>query len=274
MKNIPEIIQGFSCYHPEVALKSDDYPIQIYEHLKELEGSSFWFSIRNALIKYVVEKYFPRKRNFEFLEIGCGSGFVLKYLKQFSGFRLTGADIYLNGLKFAAKRVPGIPLIQLDAVQMNIKNKYHAIGMFDVLEHISEDTKVIGNISKALKKSGLFLLTVPQHRILWSKVDEIANHKRRYARKDISRKLESNGFRIVFCSSFITTLFPVFLLIRKMKNLDRKDASFDNVINELKTPTILNTMLEYITRIDLYLINLGLPLPYGGSLMILAEKKG
>jgi len=37
------------------------------------------------------------------------------------------------------------------------------VGAFDVLEHIKEDEIALGQIHKALRPSGVMLLTVPQH---------------------------------------------------------------------------------------------------------------
>nr|VFK12098.1 MAG: Putative methyltransferase [Candidatus Kentron sp. LPFa]VFK28151.1 MAG: Putative methyltransferase [Candidatus Kentron sp. LPFa] len=51
-----------------------------------------------------------------FLEIGCGTGFVLSGIAEaFPEAKLVGTDAFSAGLAYAARRVPGAALYQMDA---------------------------------------------------------------------------------------------------------------------------------------------------------------
>jgi hypothetical protein len=58
-------------------------------------------------------------------------------------------------------------------------------------------------------------LTVPAHQWLWSRIDELSGHHRRYGRRRLTRLLEENGFEVLHCRYFFTALVPP-LLVRSL----------------------------------------------------------
>src|SRR5688572_3870646 len=133
-----EVIDGFKCYAPALAHVNEGFAADEFEQLYELEESNFWFRSRNNLIKHLFGKYLGNRQS-DVCEIGCGTGFVLKGLTSLSNLSLSGSEIHVTGLKYAKKRLPHVELFQADATDLPFKNKYDAIGAFDVLEHITED---------------------------------------------------------------------------------------------------------------------------------------
>src|SRR5205814_8547706 len=99
---------------------------------------SFWFRARQRLIEHVVSKYLPGDPSL-FLEVGCGTGFVLKGLSRLARLRLTGAELNITGLAWARKRLANVELIQLDVTRIPFQNVYDGMGAFDVIEHIDND---------------------------------------------------------------------------------------------------------------------------------------
>ncbi len=269
-----EIIDGIKCYAPETAFSSTEFPAEDFKLLFDLEEKNFWFRSRNRLLIHLFKKYLNPESPKSILEIGCGTGYVLKALSQIESYRLTGAEIYIEGLKYARKRVPNIDFVQMDFRKTPYENEFDAIGAFDVLEHVEEDTQVINNVYKALKDNGLFFISVPQHKWLWSVQDEAACHKRRYSRREIKAKLESANFSIEFISSFVFALLPLMLLSRlyKKRKFDHK-TNLGLYHNELKPPVIINAILERFMYIDEFLIKKGISLFFGGSLLVVARKK-
>jgi 2-polyprenyl-3-methyl-5-hydroxy-6-metoxy-1,4-benzoquinol methylase len=84
----------------------------------------------------------------------------------------------------------------------------------DVLEHVKEDERVIGQIHGALKPGGGAIIAVPQHPWLWSPADEAACHQRRYIRNELERKLQNAGFEILRSTSFNALLLPAMFASR------------------------------------------------------------
>jgi len=273
MKTEFKIINNVKCYAPEVAYENTDYNESSFRELFELEDRNFWFKSRNNVIQNLFEKY-AKNSDGNFLEIGCGTGYVLTGLKnRFPELKVTGAEIYLEGLKFAKKRLPEIEFIQMDATNIPFEEEYDNIGAFDVLEHISEDEKVINNVFKSLTWGGKFFISVPQYMWMWSNEDDYACHKRRYAKKEIIYKLEKAGFLVRYITSFVFTLFPLMSLSRLIiKNTKNDESSRKETNSELKLNPILNKIFEQFMKLDEFLISIGAKLPFGGSLIVVAEK--
>lgn len=250
-----------------------------FKDLFEAESKSFWFQNRNSLIVYYLKKYFPQMNNY--LEIGCGTGFVLKAVHDaFPECNICGSELYEEGLVYAQTRVPNAKFIQLDAVNMKEQEKYDCFGAYDVLEHIKDDEMVMKNLYSALipAKENKYnmggVITVPQHMFLWSEEDDIACHIRRYSQKELREKITKAGFSVVRMTGFVSLLFPAMMisrLFRKSKRNREKRTSKKG--DELHLPFWLNIIFSAVMKIELSLIKLGITFPFGGSILAVVIKK-
>lgn len=269
-----QVIDGITCYAPAIAESYDSYPSEGFDVTVEVEGRSFWCRSRNRLLFSLLRRFAPRDRPVKLLEIGCGTGNVLSALRQLPNFELTGSEIYLNGLKHAQRRLPDVRFIQLDATDMPFRDEFDVVGAFDVLEHIPDDARVAQQTYAALRPGGLFVVTVPQYQWMWSDLDEIVKHQRRYSRRQLLNLLTGAGFEIQLCTSFVSTLFPAMAAVRILSHRqpaaqrDTREA-FDNQVR-LSGPA--NTFCDAAMHIDEVLIRLGASLPFGGSLAVVARR--
>lgn len=238
-----------------------------FKELADLEARNFWFRGRNKLILWALNQYSPQLKSF--LEIGCGTGFVISAIsKRFPEAALSGSEYFEEGLVYARQRLPEAEFTQMDARYIPYESELDAIGAFDVLEHIEEDEIVLQQIYNALKPSGIVFVTVPQHRWLWSSVDEFACHVRRYSVKELHQKVSEAGFEIIRSTSFVSTLLPVMYLSRLLK---RNKVDLD-AMAELRINTIINKIFEWILYFELALIRVGVNFPVGGSRLLIARK--
>lgn len=264
----PESIDGFLAFAPALDREYTGYAPTHFEALAPLESTNFWFRARSELLGWVLATKFHRPSTI--LEVGCGSGFVLRKIRSaFPDVRLTASDVFTAGLAFAAKRVQGCELLQMDARSIPFDEEFDIIGAFDVLEHIDDDRRALEEMHRATATGGGIVITVPQHMCLWSREDEFAHHVRRYEAEDLLAKVRDAGFQITFTTSFVSILFPVMFLSRRR----RVDASrtFDP-LDELQLSRIANRLLESIMAVERFLIRWGVRLPFGGSLLVVAHK--
>ena len=264
----PDIIDGFEAYAPALAHGGGGFDAGYFSELAHLEGNHFWFRARNQLIIWVLRQYAPHFKSF--LEIGCGTGFVLLGVANcFPDTNLNGSDIFTDGLVFASERLPSVNLMQMDARQIPFENEFDVVGAFDVIEHIEDDTLTLRQIYKSIKPEGVMLLTVPQHEWLWSVLDDYAFHKRRYSAFEIEDKVRTAGFKVLRSTSFVTSLLPAMLISRVLQK--QKSENFDPTA-ELKINPLLNSFFEKILTIELAGIRHGMNYPVGGSRLIAAQK--
>lgn len=265
----PVNVDGFRSFAPDFCYEGGGFKSHYFTKLSLLEAENFWFRARNNLIIWAIRKYRPQFHSL--LEIGCGTGFVLSGIsKSCPGAELYGSEIFTAGLGFAAKRLPDVDFFQMDARALPYFEEFDVIGAFDVLEHIREDELVLNNINQALKKKGICVITVPQHKWLWSATDDYACHIRRYSKKDLHDKIESAGFKVLRSTSFVTTLLPAMMVSRLFQS--ENDESF-NALAELSVNPVLNSIFLSLLNLELSVIKAGLDFQLGGSRLIVAEKK-
>ncbi len=205
------------------------------------------------------------------MEIGCGTGFVLMAIKNaLPNLKVAGSELFSDGLAFANQRVSNSELYQIDAEKNPFYDEFDVLGAFDVLEHIADDRKVLAELNAALTQGGGLILTVPQHPGLWSRFDEKSRHVRRYTRTGLLKKISCSGFQTIFVSSFVTLLVPFMIADRWNVKADSKasETPEDAII-----PAILNFFFELVMILELILIRIGISLPIGGSLIVVAIKK-
>lgn len=261
-------IDGMPCYAPELARESPGFKAEHFAELAKREEGNFWFRARNELIIHVLRRYFPQARSM--LEIGCGTGYVLRGVTEnLPDVHVSGSEIFLEGLTFAARRVPKADLFQMDAQNIPYSSEFDLIGAFDVIEHIAEDEHVLREIHRALKPGGGAVFTVPQHPSLWSIQDDNACHVRRYRRHELADKLEAAGFRMVFSSSFVSLLLPMLAASRWRK---RKPDSKADLSGEFTLPALVNNALYHVLHLETLLIRAGLRFPAGGTRLVAAVK--
>lgn len=264
----PEMLDGFLSWAPDMVKYYEGFPPESFAGLAAVEAENFWFQARNQLIVWALGKYFPGFRSL--LEVGCGTGFVLSGISgRFPGVRLVGSEIFTAGLVHAAQRLPDAELIQMDARRLPYDGEFDVVAAFDVIEHIKEDVTVLGNLYQATSRGGGCLITVPQHRWLWSKVDEAACHERRYTVDEVHRKIRRAGFRILMSTSFVSLLLPAMLLSRLLGKPSRRADLED----ELRLPPALNRLFVNIMNIEAASIRAGIRWPLGGSRLVVAIRE-
>ena len=263
----PPTIEGFRAWAPDLAKGGGGFKSDYFSDLASGEKNHFWFTSRNALIIWALEKYFPQFHTY--LEVGCGTGFVLSGVATaFPDALISASEVFSIGLKYAAQRVPNARLTQMDARHIPFEQEFDVIGVFDVIEHIVEDDLVLDQLHKALKEGGGLLMTVPQHPWLWSPADDYACHERRYTASQLHALVEAAGFKILRTTSFVSVLLPALILSRLSA---KRHEDFDP-LSEVRINPLINYLLTNALTIERWLIRMGISMPFGGSRFLAAVK--
>jgi len=227
------------------------------EKMYKLEKSHWWFSAKRQLIIQLFKKY---GKNGRWLDIGCGTGLNLKEFQKHS--EAFGCDISEECISFCKKR--GLKnLTRCSVTELKFSNnEFDVVTALDLLEHIENDVLAIKEVHRVLKKGGIFIVTVPAYKFLWTKHDKIFYHKRRYSKKELTKKIRNIGFKTRKISYWNFMMFP-FITLYKLSN--RKS-------NIQRAPVMINFLLRKIILLDNFLIRY-FNLPFGVSLTGVFEKK-
>jgi SAM-dependent methyltransferase len=262
-------IEGYPSFAPHLPITSETaYSESEIAVMDEHQKHSFYWLARNRTIEWLAKHYFPNARRV--LDIGCGTGYVTRALRR----SLPQANIYatessLQGVKLAARNLANeAVVVHLDAADMPFANSFDLITTFDVLEHIEDDQSVLDRTYAALRPNGGVIHFVPQHPMLFSPADVASRHFRRYGRTELQTKLRRAGFNVVFTSSFVFWLFPLFAASRLKSRLLGKYSLED----EHNPKSTIAFALNAVQGLELAGLRRGLSYPCGVSRAVVAVR--
>jgi len=232
-----------------------------YQLMRELEEKHWWFVARRKILEKVISTL-NFAENIDILEIGCGTGGNINFLKKFGNLKCIESDDTAASLARQRNVAPVLPgglpneLPTFDCL-------FDLIVLFDVIEHVEEDGASLQVLSKLLKPGGKIVLTVPAFNFLWSQHDDENHHKRRYNRGSLSELVKSNHLSVDYISYFNFWLFPLVAGIRMI----RKVIPYKGEWQDMKLPSDFpNRILQSIFSSERYFVGKGY-LPFGMSLI-------
>ena len=200
----------------------------VYDRMNELEATHWWFVARRKVIATFVARELKGRAQPRILEAGCGSGGNLAILARFGQ---VDAFEYDGGAREHAVMKSGLD-IRFGALPDDLPfddRRYDLIGLFDVLEHVEDDSASLAALAGRLKTGGRILVTVPAFPFLWSKHDVRHHHFRRYTRASLAEAARQAGLKVSYCSYFNAFLFPLAVTARAMKRLTGRDTPDDTL---------------------------------------------
>jgi SAM-dependent methyltransferase len=248
----------------------------LFEELFSAEERHGWFRARNQIIAAVLRwATASLPPGYTALEIGCGTGNVLRVLNESHGAgKVVAIDRSFGGFRYARQRAPQSALVQADMHRAPFKIRFDLIGMFDVIEHLADDVGALRDVTRLLRPGGKLVLTVPAHMGLWSYADEFAGHYRRYARRELTEKLARAGLRVEYLTHCMVCLFPIMWVQRRLaawihgRGREPRELFFA----ELRPVPMFNEMLRWILTKEALAVGVRLVLPFGTSLLAVAAR--
>ena len=142
------------------------------------------------------------------LDFGSGDAFFAKSIAS----KLKKDVMCVEPAENLYKYYPNAPYKSLDECA---SSSIDFIYSLNVLEHIENDKKIIDDFYRVLSSHGSLFLFLPAFPCLWSSMDNLVGHYRRYTSKDVSRLFSTEKWEVKqvryadFCGYFITMLFKL-----------------------------------------------------------------
>lgn len=233
-----------------------------------LEDHYWWFIGRRTVALNLLRAYLPyQSERAKILDVGCGTGVVLRELSQWSS--PIGLDMSTLALGYCQTRKIR-SIVQGDGIAMPIASQtLDAIIGLDIFEHIEDDVKAFEESFRVLKPKGVLVLSVPAFMSLWGPHDVALMHMRRYRKGNLIRKLADAGFEIERAGYSVFFLFPIVVVWRLFEKFKTGPAKASLV----KIPSWLNRFLILIQSFESGLIR-RFDLPWGSSVLVVARKPG
>ncbi|MHB1463741.1 MAG: methyltransferase domain-containing protein [Thermoleophilia bacterium] len=231
--------------------------------ITEIEALHFWFAGRRAWLDAMMDRYLGTAQTA--LDLGCGSGFNARQLSH-RGLKVVALDERPEGLRELARTASGITAIQADARHLPFSDgSFDAVVMLDVIEH-TDDTALLNEVHRVLRRGGMLFLTVPALPWLWSQRDEAAGHRRRYTRAGLKRLLGSERLEVRQIGWYQCWLFPLALATRLAARWRHKPVELEERIFP-----VINSLFSRISRLEARM-GTRVSWPWGSSLAAVCQK--
>lgn len=236
---------------------------QEYLLMQEVEDSMWWYEGLHSNVIDVLRS--TRKTSGKLLDAGCGTGGMLKVIKEhFPGFDLHGTDISEQACEATRTRTGAlVSQGSIDALLYPDKS-FNVVISCDVLGYPIDVDAAVAGMYRSLAPDGILILNLAAYQWMLSYHDKAVGQVKRFNRKEAITLLEKHGYKIGFASYWNCFLFPLMVLKRKFfPDPGRSDVHRSHPLVEKLFATIL--AMERI-----FLRN-RIPLPFGGSLLIIAH---
>lgn len=180
-------------------------------------------------------------KNEKVLDIGCSSGNFGRELIDKKGCTVDGIDVNKADVQKAKRQLRHAYVLNIEHDSLAVlKDRYDAILMMDVIEHLVEPAAALEKVAKLLKPGGRLIFSVPNMAHVSVRLDLLlgnldyrqvglldSTHLHFYTEKGLRDVLYNAGYSIEVTNS-ITVTYPRQLIDLKLKEAGLKSSTAFN----------------------------------------------
>lgn len=228
------------------------------------KSDSFWFKGKRDLLNILIKKNYKKKK-LKILSVGIGTGDELEILKKYGQVyaidtEQKSLDLIPDGVCEDKRLCDACSIIYKD-------NFFDLVVSLNVLEYITDFRIALKEISRVLKKNGIFIFVSAAHPYLFGSHDKAIGHVRRFKKQDLKmtfiHMLLFSEWKLHYWNSI---LFYPLVLVRFLKK--NSEAELDNQA----LPEFLDSMLYSILKLENLLIKRGFYFPIGLNILGICKK--
>ncbi len=243
-----------------------------YERMHAVEDRMWWYRGLRTLVAGQLARRLVCSQASGFapgpvLDAGCGTGGMLARLgAAVAGHPTLGLEFDPVAASLAAAK-SARPVASGSVNEMPLADgSLGAYVSLDVLCHGGVDPeRALAEARRCLRPGAIAVFNLPAYDWLLSAHDKRVHNVRRFHRGQVRALLAGHGFRILRSTYWNTLLFPLMLLHRLLGSDDA-----DSDVRDY--PRWLDRLFSAALALERAVIAIGLSLPFGGSLLIVAER--
>lgn len=240
---------------------------ETYAAEAEIEETHWWFVGRRRLFAREISRLKIAK-SAAVLDVGTSTGSNLRLLADLGFARADGLEVSEDAIRYC--RAKGFTRLCCgDVCDLPFAGaSFDLVLATDILEHVEDDRRAIGEIARVLRPGGHALITVPAFPSLWGLQDRVARHRRRYRMGQLRERLLAGGFAIDHAYHMNFLLFAPIWAARRLIDLFGIELESENSINS----PLLNRLLGAIFAVDNAIAPRLRP-PFGVSILATVRKQ-
>ena len=236
-----------------------------YKTMFRVEGTHWWYGALHRLIFQALEAELPGWREKEILDVGCGTGAILKQLGNPE--KNVGIDLAPEAISFCRQR--GLDNVrQGDIGALPFADaSFDAVICSSVLYHqwVGDIAGAVCEMHRVLRPGGVVLINVPAFPFLHSAHDKAVMTAHRFRRPEIRQLLLKQNFTIRRLTYWTTFLFPLAVAARTLGG-SKMGRDF-----ETTNTSFAQRVFAQVMTLELRLLR-NVSLPFGVALLAVARK--
>lgn len=131
------------------------------------------------------------------VDAGCGSAeLIRKILNNIEGVTLSGFDVSQKIIDINKEKYPNVDFFTLNLnEESSYEKKFGVVICCEVIEHLRNWQKAIGNLAKLVENNGYLLITTQAGKMY--KHHKVLDHLKHFKREEIEEELKKHGLKIV-----------------------------------------------------------------------------
>ena len=207
----------------------------------------FWVRRRFEALQHLDDALVPAAT--QIAEIGCGHGLLQWQVEDHYNKPVSGFDLNDYALKQNLSRFSRVCCYDIHQQLPALHQAFDLIFLFDVLEHLSEESTFLNSVLFHLTPHGKLIINVPAGQWAFSNYDRAAGHIRRYSIDTLRETALRSNLQLQNWTYWGFPLVPT-LVMRKLWLLGQHDEA--KIISggfDSRSPAI-NKMLYFLSRCE------------------------
>lgn len=179
------------------------------------------FASRRAFVQDIISRHMPQDRGAKILDLACGHGAFLHYLRLAGYANCSGVDISPEQIELARRL--GVSAASCGDILVELKRagsgSVDAILLMDILEHLENDElfEVLDQTFRVLAKGGICLAHVPNGEGLYGMRVRFGDltHARAFTPRSADQLFRTVGFVRVECFEDVPVVHGIKSLARR-----------------------------------------------------------
>jgi 2-polyprenyl-3-methyl-5-hydroxy-6-metoxy-1,4-benzoquinol methylase len=242
-----------------------------FKMMYEAEEKLWWYRILHEKILTEIESKFPLNKDISILDMGCGTGGLLAFLRQNKYTNLQGIDYSEHSIQYSKLRNLKVQKLNIEDINTAFKNQKFDVLICNDVFYCLDKIQIINalhNIGLLVKPNGIFLSNNNAFNIFYGTHDIAVGGKWRFTLRDFQEFTAKTSLKIQYHSYWTWVLSPLVLVIRISQQIQIKLGLINNskLLSDVKVPTnFLNEIFYRIVKVEEKILKKGF---FGSSLFL------
>lgn len=246
-----------------------------FRMMYEAEEQLWWYRILHEKILAEIQTKFGQNTDITILDIGCGTGGLLTFLRKNHYSNIRGIDYSDYSIRFSKSRDLNVQKMSIDDINTHFQHQQFDVIICNDVFYCLDKNQIINalvNISTLLKTNGVLLSNNNSFSIFYGTHDIAVGGKWRFTLTDFQDFLSKSPLKIHYHSYWTWVLSPLVLAIRLSQQLQLKLGLIDTkkLVSDVSVPPDwLNELFYKIVKTEEKILKRGF---FGSSLFFTARK--